>query len=221
MYLKSLEITGFKSFSERTRLEFSPGITAVVGPNGCGKSNLLDAVRWALGEQSVKLLRGGRMEDLIFNGTASRKALNFAEVTLIFDRADQYLPLDYQEVAVTRRLYRSGEGEYYLNKTPCRLKDIFELFLDTGIGTETYSLIGQGRVEQLINARPEEHRELFAEAAGIHKYKQRKKEAGRNLEEMKGNLLRIADLLAELQSQSSFRLRQPHGPRNIRLQHQL
>lgn len=204
MYLKSLEITGFKSFAERTRLEFSPGITAVVGPNGCGKSNLLDAVRWALGEQSVKLLRGGRMEDLIFNGTANRKALNFAEVTLIFDRADQCLPLDYQEVAVTRRLYRSGEGEYYLNKTPCRLKDIFELFLDTGIGTETYSLIGQGRVEQLINARPEEHRELFAEAAGIHKYKQRKKEAGRNLEEMKGNLLRIADLLAELQSQSSF-----------------
>ncbi|MGI6308761.1 MAG: chromosome segregation protein SMC [Dethiobacteria bacterium] len=201
MYLKSLVVTGFKSFPEKTILEFSPGITAVVGPNGCGKSNLLDAVRWALGQQSVKLLRGGRMEDLIFSGTANRKALNFAEVSLIFDRADRYLPLEYQEVAITRRLYRSGEGEYYLNNTSCRLKDITELFLDTGIGTETYSLIGQGRVEQLINARPEERRELFEEAAGIHKYKQRKKEAGTRLEEMKGNLLRITDLLAELESQ--------------------
>ncbi len=204
MYLKSLEVTGFKSFPERTKLELSPGITAVVGPNGCGKSNLLDAVRWALGEQSVKLLRGGRMEDLIFSGSAGRKALNFAEVTLTFDGADRCLPLEYQEVAVTRRLYRSGEGEYYLNRSPCRLKDIMTLFLDTGIGTETYSLIGQGKVEQLINARPEEHRELFAEAAGIHKYKQRKKEAGKSLEEMKGNLLRIEDLLAELQSQVPF-----------------
>lgn len=202
MYLKSLEITGFKSFPEKTVLKFSPGITAVVGPNGCGKSNLLDAVRWALGEQSVKSLRGGRMDDFIFNGTVYRKALNFAEVTLVFDRADRYLPLEYQEVAVTRRLYRSGEGEYFLNKNSCRLKDITELFLDTGIGTETYSLIGQGRVERLINVRPEERRELFAEAAGIHKYKQRKKEAGLKLGEMKGNLLRITDLLAELESQS-------------------
>ncbi|MGI5822841.1 MAG: chromosome segregation protein SMC [Dethiobacteria bacterium] len=202
MYLKSLEVTGFKSFPEKTVLNFSPGITAVVGPNGCGKSNLLDAVRWALGEQSVKLLRGGRMNDFIFNGTAHRKALNFAEVTLTFDRADRCLPLEYQEVAVTRRLYRSGEGEYFLNKNSCRLKDITELFLDTGIGTETYSLIGQGRVERLINARPEERRELFAEAAGIHKYKQRKKETGLKLEEMKGNLLRITDLFAELEGQS-------------------
>ncbi|NLJ55569.1 MAG: chromosome segregation protein SMC [Firmicutes bacterium] len=202
MYLKSLEVTGFKSFPEKTVLKFSPGITAVVGPNGCGKSNLLDAVRFALGEQSVKLLRGGRMDDFIFNGTARRKALNFAEVTLVFDRADRYLPLEYQEVAVTRRLYRTGEGEYFLNKHSCRLKDITELFLDTGIGTETYSLIGQGRVERLINARPEERRELFAEAAGIHKYKQRKKEASYKLGEMKGNLLRVTDLLAELESQS-------------------
>lgn len=204
MYLKSLEITGFKSFPEKTKLKFSPGITAVVGPNGCGKSNLLDAVRWALGEQSVRLLRGGRMDDLIFSGSSGRKALNFAEVTLVFDRADRFLPLDYREVAVTRRLYRSGEGEYYLNKTPCRLRDILDLFLDTGIGTETYSLIGQGKVERLINARPEDHWELFAEAAGIHKYKQRKKEASRNLEAMSGNLLRVEDLLAELQGQLPF-----------------
>jgi chromosome segregation protein len=202
MYLKSLDITGFKSFPEKTQLKFSSGITAAVGPNGCGKSNLVDAIRWALGEQSAKLLRGSKMDDLIFNGTARRKALNFAEVSLTFDRADKYLPLDYQEIVITRRMYRSGEGEYYLNKTPCRLRDITELFLDTGIGKETYSLIGQGRVEQLINARPEEHRELFEEAAEIHKYKQRKKEARARLEEMNKNLLRVEDILAELKNQS-------------------
>ena len=203
MYLKSLEIIGFKSFPDKTQLKFSPGITAAIGPNGCGKSNLFDAIRWALGEQSAKLLRGSKMEDLIFNGTALRKALNYAEVSLTFDKADQYLPLDYREIVITRRMYRSGEGEYYLNKTLCRLKDIIELFLDTGIGKETYSLIGQGRVEQLINARPEEHRELFEEAAEIHKYKQRKKEAGSRLEEMKKNLLRVEDILTELKNQAA------------------
>ncbi|RJX24064.1 MAG: chromosome segregation protein SMC [Dethiobacter sp.] len=202
MYLKSLDITGFKSFPEKTQLKFSSGITAAVGPNGCGKSNLVDAIRWALGEQSAKLLRGSKMDDFIFSGTARRKALNFAEVSLTFDKADKYLPLDYQEIVITRRMYRSGEGEYYLNKTPCRLRDITELFLDTGIGKETYSLIGQGRVEQLINARPEEHRELFEEAAEIHKYKQRKKEARTRLEEMNKNLLRVEDILAELKNQS-------------------
>ena len=203
MYLKSLEIIGFKSFPDKTQLKFSPGITAAIGPNGCGKSNLLDAIRWVLGEQSAKLLRGSKMEDLIFNGTAHRKALNYAEVSLTFDRADQYLPLDYREIVITRRMYRSGEGEYYLNKTLCRLKDITDLFLDTGIGKETYSLIGQGRVEQLINARPEEHREIFEEAAEIHKYKQRKKEAGSRLEEMKKNLLRVEDILTELKNQAA------------------
>jgi chromosome segregation protein len=161
MYLKSLEITGFKSFAEKTGLSFAPGITAVVGPNGCGKSNLVDAIRWALGEQSVRIMRGAKMDDLIFNGTSGRKPLNYAEVSLVFDRADRFLPVDYQEIALTRRVFRSGEGEYFLNKTQCRLKDITELFLDTGIGTETYSLIGQGRIEQMINARPEEHRELL------------------------------------------------------------
>ncbi|MDO9534607.1 MAG: chromosome segregation protein SMC [Bacillota bacterium] len=198
MYLKSLEITGFKSFSEKVVLELSPGITAAIGPNGCGKSNLVDAIRWVLGEQSAKLLRGTKMDDLIFNGTTRRKAVNFAEVSLTFDKADQYLPVDYEEVVITRRMYRSGEGEYYINKTSCRLKDITELFYDTGIGTETYSLIGQGRVEQLINAKPEDNRELFEEAAEIHRYKQRKKESRLRLDEMDRNLLRVEDLLAEL-----------------------
>ncbi len=201
MYLKSLEITGFKSFAEKIELNFSSGITAVVGPNGCGKSNLVDAIRWALGEQSVRIMRGTKMDDFIFNGTSGRKPLNYAEVSLIFDRADRFLPVDYQEIALTRRVFRSGEGEYFLNKIQCRLKDITELFWDTGIGTETYSLIGQGRIEQMINARPDERRELFEEAAKIHRYKQKKKESRARLDEMEQNLLRIEDLLAELKSQ--------------------
>ena len=198
MYLNYLEINGFKSFPERVRLHFSPGITAAIGPNGCGKSNIVDAIRWVLGEQSVKLLRGSKMEELIFNGTNSRKAVNYAEVSLAFAEADKLLPLDCQEVTVTRRLYRSGEGEFFLNKYPCRLKDISELFWDTGVGKETYSMVGQGRVDQLINSRPEERRELFEEAAEISKYKQRKKEASSRIEDMKANLLRIDDILQEL-----------------------
>lgn len=204
MYVNYLEISGFKSFPERVRLHFSTGITAAIGPNGCGKSNLVDAIRWVLGEQSVKLLRGSKMEELIFNGTASRKAVNFAEVTLAFADADKYLPLDYSEVIVTRRLYRSGEGEYFLNKSPCRLKDISELFWDTGVGKETYSVIGQGRVDQLINSRPEERRELFEEAAEVSKYKQRKKEASSRIEDMKANLFRVEDLLEELKGQQEY-----------------
>ncbi len=203
MYLKSLEIIGFKSFFEKIELKFSQGITAIVGPNGCGKSNLVDAIRWALGEQSAKSMRGTKMEELMFNGTAQRKALNFAEVSLVLDDVDKSLPLDYTEVAITRRMYRSGEGEYYLNKTSCRLKDILELFWDTGIGTETYSLVGQGRVEQIINARSEERREIFEEAAEIHKYKQKKKETGSRLEEMKRNMIRLEDLLAELKDRKN------------------
>jgi len=199
--LKSIEITGFKSFPEKTEIQLSSGITVIVGPNGCGKSNLVDSIRWVLGEQSVKLMRGNRMEELIFSGTARRKPLNFADVTVLFDEAHHYLPLEYQTVSVSRRIYRSGEGEYFLNKKPCRLKDITELFIDTGIGVETYSLIGQGRVEQMITARPEEHRALFEEAAEIHRYKQRKKEARARLEEMHRNLLRVDDLLAEYEGQ--------------------
>ncbi len=198
MYLKCLEVTGFKSFPEKLELRFSPGVTAVIGPNGCGKSNLLDAVRWVLGEQSPRILRGSRMEELIFSGSAGRKAMNYAEVKLTLDEAENHLPVEYKEVIITRRLYRSGEGEYFLNNTPCRLKDIYELFWDTGIGRETYSLIGQGRIEQLINARPEDNRELLEEAAEVHKYKQRKKEALSRMEEVNRNLVRIEDLLGDL-----------------------
>ncbi len=201
MYLKKLEIAGFKSFPEKVEFTFSPGIAAAVGPNGCGKSNLLDAVRWVLGSQSARLLRGAQMDELIFAGTAKRRPMNYAEVSIILAGAGGELPIDYDEVKITRRMYRSGEGEYYINKNPCRLRDIVDLFLDTGIGTETYSLIGQGRVEQLINARPEDHRELFEEAARIHKYRRRKKETLHKLEEASQNLMRVEDLRQELQNQ--------------------
>ena len=201
MYLKKLEITGFKSFQEKVEFTFSPGIAAAVGPNGCGKSNLLDAVRWVLGSQSARLLRGAQMDELIFSGTAKRRPMNYAEVSISLADAADYLPLEYDEVKITRRMYRSGVGEYYINKNPCRLRDIVDLFLDTGIGTETYSLIGQGRVEQLINARPEDHRELFEEAARIHKYRRRKKETLNKLEEANQNLTRVEDLRQELQNQ--------------------
>ncbi len=201
MYLKRMELFGFKSFAEKTELEFSPGIAAVIGPNGCGKSNIVDAVRWALGEQSVKSLRGSRMEEIIFSGSESRKALNFAEVSLTFSGSADYLNLDYDEVTITRRLFRSGDSEYYINKSPCRLKDITELFLDTGLGKDAYSVIGQGRVEEIINSRPEERREIFEEAAGIFKYKLRKKEARRRLDETGDNLVRVQDLIFELETQ--------------------
>ncbi|MEW5785398.1 MAG: chromosome segregation protein SMC [Bacillota bacterium] len=201
MYLKRMELFGFKSFADKTELHFSPGIAAVIGPNGCGKSNLVDAVRWALGEQSVKALRGNRMEEVIFAGSETRKSLNFAEVSLTFAEAGSFLGLDYDEITVTRRLFRSGESEYYINKAACRLKDITELFLDTGIGKDIYSVIGQGRVEEIINSKPEDRREIFEEAAGILKYKLRKKEARRRLEETRENLVRVQDLVLELETQ--------------------
>lgn len=201
MYLKRVELIGFKSFYEKTELEFGPGIAVVVGPNGCGKSNLADAIRWALGEQSSKSLRGGRMEEIIFSGTQQRKPLNLAEVSLTFSGVGSSLNLDYEEVTVTRRLYRSGESEYLLNKTPCRLKDITGLFLDTGVGKDFYSVIGQGRIEEIINSRPEERREIFEEAAGILKYKLRKKEAQRRLDETRENMTRVQDVIYELELQ--------------------
>lgn len=201
MYLKQMELFGFKSFADKTEMEFGPGISAVIGPNGCGKSNLVDAVRWALGEQSVKALRGTRMEEIIFSGSETRKALNFAEVSLTFAGAGAHLNLEYDEVTVTRRLYRSGDSEYYLNKSPCRLKDITELFLDTGVGKDIYSIIGQGRVEEIISSKPEDRREIFEEAAGILKYKLRKREARRRLEETRENLVRVQDLVYELETQ--------------------
>ncbi|HHX86552.1 MAG TPA: chromosome segregation protein SMC [Firmicutes bacterium] len=201
MYLKRVELFGFKSFYKKTELEFGPGIAVVVGPNGCGKSNIVDAIRWALGEQSSKSLRGGRMDEIIFSGTQQLKPLNLAEVSLTFSGVGSRLNLDYEEVTVTRRLYRSGESEYLLNKTPCRLKDITELFLDTGMGKDFYSVIGQGRIEEIINSRPEERREIFEEAAGILKYKLRKKEAQRRLEETRENMTRVQDLIYELETQ--------------------
>lgn len=201
MYLKRMELFGFKSFAEKSELSLSPGISAVIGPNGCGKSNIVDAVRWALGEQSVKSLRGTKMEEIIFSGTDSRKPLNFAEVSITFDGASSFLNLDYDEITITRRLFRNGDSEYYINKSPCRLKDITELFLDTGLGKDIYSVIGQGRVDDIINSRPEERREIFEEAAGIFKYKMRKKEARRRLDETRENLVRVQDLIYELETQ--------------------
>jgi chromosome segregation protein len=201
MYLKRIELKGFKSFADRTELEFVPGITAVVGPNGSGKSNISDSIRWVLGEQSAKSLRGGKMEDVIFAGSDTRKPVNYGEVSITLDNSSQRLPLDYSEVTVTRRILRSGESEYYINKQACRLKDITELFMDTGIGKEAYSIIGQGRIEEILSTKSEERRGIFEEASGIVKYKSRKKQAEKKLEETEQNLLRIADLIAELEGQ--------------------
>lgn len=198
--LVKLEINGFKSFARKTELEFQNGITAIVGPNGSGKSNIADAVRWVLGEQNARLLRGTKMEDVIFNGTEARKAQSFCEVTLAFDNSDGSLPIEYTEVAITRRAYRTGESEYLINRSPCRLKDISELFRDTGIGREGYSVIGQGRVEEILSNRTNERRNAFEEAAGIMKYRVRKEDAERKLSNTRQNLVRLGDILAGLES---------------------
>ena len=174
MYLKSIEMHGFKSFANKIVLDFHNGMTGIVGPNGSGKSNVSDAVRWVLGEQSAKQLRGASMQDVIFSGTENRKPLSYAYVAITMDNSDHMLDIDFEEVTVARRVYRSGESEYLLNGSPCRLKDVNELFYDTGIGKEGYSIIGQGQIEKILNGRPEERRELFDEAAGIVKYKRRK-----------------------------------------------
>ena len=181
MYLKSIEIQGFKSFANKILFEFHNGITGIVGPNGSGKSNVADAVRWVLGEQRSRQLRGGTMQDVIFAGTELRKPQGFAYVAITLDNADHKLPIEYDEVTVSRRLYRSGESEYKINGTSCRLKDINELFYDTGIGKEGYSIIGQGQIDQILSGRPEERRELFDEAAGIVKFKRRKAIAQKKL----------------------------------------
>jgi chromosome segregation protein len=201
LYLKRLEMQGFKSFVEKIDLEFSQGITAVVGPNGSGKSNIADAIRWVLGEQSVKTLRGNKMEDVIFAGTEHRKPVGFAEVSITIDNTDMTLPIEYSEVTITRRVYRSGESEYLINKTPCRLKDITELLMDTGIGKDGYSVIGQGRVDDILSSRSEERRHIFEEASGIMKYKSRKQEAEKKLELTRQNLERINDIIIELETQ--------------------
>ncbi|WP_313798707.1 chromosome segregation protein SMC [Cytobacillus sp.] len=201
MFLKRLDVVGFKSFAERIMVDFVPGVTAVVGPNGSGKSNITDAIRWVLGEQSAKSLRGAKMEDIIFSGSDSRKALNFAEVTLTLDNEDQRLPIDYNEVSVTRRVYRSGESEFLINKQTCRLKDIVDLFMDSGLGREAFSIISQGRVEEILNSKAEERRTIFEEAAGVLKYKTRKKKAEGKLSETQENLNRVNDIVFELETQ--------------------
>ncbi len=201
MYLKSIEVQGFKSFAYKTKFNFPKGITAIVGPNGCGKSNVADAVRWVLGEQRVRQLRGDSMQDVIFSGTENRKPLSFAAVSITLDNADHKLPIDYEEVTVTRRLYRSGESEYLLNGAAVRLKDVNELFDDTGIGKEGYSIIGQGQIDAILSGKPEERRELFDEAAGIVKFKRRKNVSLKKLEDERQNLLRVDDILDELTRQ--------------------
>ncbi|MBU5254725.1 chromosome segregation protein SMC [Tissierella praeacuta] len=201
MRLKKVEIQGFKSFADKTEIEIKDGIIAIVGPNGSGKSNISDAIRWVLGEQSVKNLRGSKMEDVIFAGTSKRKALGYSEVTITFDNKNGEIPLDYTEVAVTRRMFRSGESEYYINKNSCRLKDVRELFMDTGVGKDGYSIIGQGRIEEILSNRPEDRRSIFEEAAGIVKYKSKKEEAERKLEKTEANIIRIKDLIFELSNQ--------------------
>ena len=201
MYLKNIEVQGFKSFAQKINFEFHNGITGIVGPNGSGKSNVGDAVRWVLGEQSAKQLRGGNMQDVIFSGTETRKPLSFASVAITLDNSDHKLPVEFNEVTVTRRLYRSGESEYLINGSACRLKDINEMFYDTGIGKEGYSIIGQGQIDRILSGKPEERRELFDEAAGIVKFKRRKNTTIKKLQDEQANLVRVTDILSELTRQ--------------------
>ncbi len=201
LLLRKLEAYGFKSFAEKTEMEFKSGITAIVGPNGSGKSNISDAVRWVLGEQNIRNLRGNKMEDVIFSGSAKRRPLGVAEVSLVFDNTDGLLPLEFSEVTITRRVFRSGDGEYYINKAPCRLKDIHDLLLEAGLSRESMTVISQNKIDEVLNSKPEERRLLFEEAAGIVKYKNRKKEALRKLEDTEQNLTRVLDITAEIETQ--------------------
>src|SRR4051794_6008749 len=207
MYLKNLTVLGFKSFADKTSLNFQPGVTAIVGPNGCGKSNVSDAIRWVLGEQSAKALRGGEMSDVIFNGTDGRKPMGMAEVSLTIGGVDEEnlraagVEMAYNEVTVTRRVFRDGGSEYFINKTACRLKDIQQLFMGTGVGRTSYSIMAQGNITQILSSKPEDRRMIFEEAAGITKYKSQKKEALRKLEYTEQNLVRVADLVREVKRQ--------------------
>src|SRR5437899_4304854 len=207
MYLKNLTVLGFKSFADKTSLNFQPGVTAIVGPNGCGKSNVADAIRWVLGEQSAKALRGGEMADVIFNGTDGRRPLGMAEVSLTMGDMDAEhlqaagVELAYNELTITRRVFRDGGSEYFINRTPCRLKDIQQLFMGTGVGRTSYSIMAQGNITQILSSKPEDRRMVFEEAAGITKYKSQKKEALRKLEYTEQNLLRVADLVREVKRQ--------------------
>ena len=200
MYLKRLELQGFKSFADKTVLEFKPGITSVIGPNGSGKSNISDSIRWVLGEQSMKSLRGTKSEDIIFAGTQNRKSLGYAEASIVIDNSDGKLPIEYSEVTVTRKIFRSGETGYFINKSPCRLKDVLELFMDTGIGKDGYSIIGQGKIDEILSNKSEDRRHIFEEATGIVRYRTRKVESEKKLEQTKLNLLRINDIISEIEA---------------------
>src|SRR3989338_7257626 len=204
MRLKSLELFGFKSFADRTLVTFDQGITSIVGPNGCGKSNVCDAIRWTMGEQSAKQLRGSEMLDVIFAGSDSRHPINMAQSILTFDLTDGRAPVGYDgysEIQVERRLYRTGESEYYINKVPCRLRDIIDVFLGTGVGTKAYSIVEQGRISQIITSKPEERRHFIEEAAGISKFKNRKEAALRKIEATEANLARLSDIIGEIKRQ--------------------
>ncbi|QTJ56373.1 hypothetical protein FE335_02190 [Dolosigranulum pigrum] len=202
MQLKTLKIKGFKSFADPTTIQFGAGVTAVVGPNGSGKSNVIEAIRWVMGEQSAKSLRGGRMNDVIFSGTNDRKAMNQAEVTLTLDNSTGFLSIEADEVSISRRLGRDGTSDYFINKQNCRLKDVVELFMDSGLGKESFSVISQGQVESIFNSKPEDRRAIFEEAAGVFKYKVQKQEAEKKLDKAQDNLDRIEDILYELKAQA-------------------
>ena len=219
MRLKSLELTGFKSFADKTKFDFHEGVTAIVGPNGCGKSNVVDAVRWALGETSAKALRGGEMADVIFNGSDKRKPLSMAEVVLTFTDCAEKMGTDFDEISVARRVFRDGKGEYDMNGNPCRLKDIHKLFMDTGVGRTAYSIMEQGKIDMLLSAKPEDRRVVFEEAAGITKSKGEKREALRKLEYTEANLLRVTDILTEMKRQMASSQRQAAKARRYQEMH--
>ena len=201
MNFEKVEIYGFKSFADKAEIKFGDGITGIVGPNGCGKSNVADAIRWVLGEQSAKQLRGSSMQDVIFSGTQGRKSLSYCEVSLYFDNSTRMFSIDYNELIITRKLFRSGESEYYINKQPARLRDIVDLLHECGIGKEGYTIIGQGKVEEIMSAKPEDRRMIFEEATGIAKFKTRKNESERKLERTHENLVRYIDILSEIENQ--------------------
>src|SRR5688572_8729606 len=222
MYLKALKLHGFKSFADPTTLRFEPGVTAIVGPNGCGKSNVADSIRWVLGEQSAKALRGGKMQDVIFEGADTRKAAQICEVALLLTDCEKQLGSEFHEIEIMRRVHRDGQGEYFFNGQACRLKDIQKLFMDTGVGRTSYSIMAQGQIDQILSSKPEERRAVFEEAAGITKYKSQRREAMQKLALTDQNLARVADVIGEVSRQiGSLRRQAAKAMRYKRLNHRL